>query len=251
MSTIAILEILSIIGSLCTIILGVLAIWLSLYFYREGNKVNKLTTDMLSRIESSSHAAETNSREIIKPTLDTVLNLVKGSATSNMDTMTPSIYNRISSIFDNFTNAGIPEPAFKQLREKVLQGVKNVVKEVPDIILEGVPEQLFSANESRPTIVCRKKIHLFSDIPPVWISFIGRINNLEKANKFLGVKWLREKKFVEEPEYIPLLQEALEKEYLIRYHVENPQNPNFKTMACRLDRDNPFVSQCLALSEKN
>src|SRR5258708_39098353 len=53
-----VLKLLSIVGAVATIVLGVLAIWLALYFYRRANEINNALIEMVARIEASSKSKE-------------------------------------------------------------------------------------------------------------------------------------------------------------------------------------------------
>src|SRR5258708_38671532 len=67
-----VLKLLSIVGAVATIVLGVLAIWLALYFYRRANEINNALIQMVSRIEASSRNTELTSTQFTGRLIDVV-----------------------------------------------------------------------------------------------------------------------------------------------------------------------------------
>ena len=67
-----ILKLLSIVGAVATIVLGVLAIWLALYFYRRANEINNALIQMVARIEASSKSTEVASTQFTGRLIDAV-----------------------------------------------------------------------------------------------------------------------------------------------------------------------------------
>jgi len=68
-----VLKIASIIGSLATIILGSIAIWLSLYLYRRSNEIYVALLGILSRVEASSKSTEVTSTQMTSRLIDGVI----------------------------------------------------------------------------------------------------------------------------------------------------------------------------------
>ncbi len=68
-----VLKVAGLIGSLSTIILGVIAIWLSLYFYRRSNEVYIALNTILSRVEASSKTTEVTSTQVTSRLIDGVI----------------------------------------------------------------------------------------------------------------------------------------------------------------------------------
>jgi len=75
--------------------------------------------------------------------------------------------------------------------------------------------------------------------------FLRRIRDLEKEHRFLSVKWLREKKYGNNPEAQEALQICLDKGYLKTYRQKNPRHPNRPVLSCKLNRENNDLKKIL------
>jgi len=85
---------------------------------------------------------------------------------------------------------------------------------------------------------------LFFDFSP----FIKQLDKLEDLLPFVGLKYLKDK-FIT-PSMCgsdtrkakeSFLNEAISRDIIEVYHVKNPNNPAYKTAACKLNRENPLV----------
>lgn len=210
------LKILSIVSSLATVILGVTAIWLSLYFYRRSNELYAHMTQMLSRIEASSEAAKVTSTELTRPLVDGVVASLQERTLTQVED--PTLL-RISARVDKALEK-VPRHARKRAVEEIVEELK----------------ELFTTlrAEAAPTA---------PDYD--WGPFIRRINQLEREHNFLSVKWLNEKKLADDPAMRESLQVAIKYGILEMFWVENPKNPAFKTRGCKLARQHPVVKKVL------
>jgi len=214
-----VLKVLSIIGAVATIALGILAIWLSLYFYRRSNEINNAIVQMLSRIEASSKTTEVTSSRFTGRLLDAV--------TGNLD------------------RAGL-ERIEEKLTLRILERIRPVLKSAPQHVskeaAKGVQEELAELFttlkvEAAPT-----------SLDYDWGPFIRKIDELESKRKFLAVKWLNEKVFAGDPTMQEALQVAAKNGILQLYKKDNPTNAAFPTTACQLAREHPTVKRILKAS---
>lgn len=96
--------------------------------------------------------------------------------------------------------------------------------------------------------------------PQVSLDFsglIGQLDKLETSLPFVGLKYFRDnfitpsmcgsdtRKAKES-----FLNEVISRDIIEVYHVKNPNNPTYKTAACKLNRKNPFVKIILEGKKK-
>ena len=75
------------------------------------------------------------------------------------------------------------------------------------------------------------------------------IRKNERDYAFLGVKFMRDRIFKNDAAARAALQFGIDVGMLELYKVENPENPDWKTTACRLDRGHSIVQALLADAE--
>jgi len=210
------LKILSIVSSVATVILGVTAIWLSLYFYKRSNELYAHMTQMLSRIEASSEATKVTSTELTRPLVDGVVASLQERTLTQVED--PTVL-RISARVDKALEK-VPGHARKQAAEEIVEELKELFTTLRAEAAPTAPEY-------------------------DWGPFIRRINQLEREHNFLSVKWLNEKKLADDLTMRESLQVAIKYGILEMYWVENPKNPPFRTRACKLARQHPVVKKVL------
>lgn len=238
-STINLLQIISLVGSLATIILGVVAIWLSLYFYRRSNEINNAIGNKLSTIEVSSKMTETTSVNILQPVLETVMSLIKNSTISGFDNLKTRYMGNIDIEIEKLSLAKTDDDkqkAMKSLRHAIDSFYGTLTNQIDKIDITPSPHSFPKQTEG--------VIYGFSRSE--WVNFIQKINKLESENDFLSVKWLRNKLFENDPDFQKMLQIAIDKRILLKDYLTNKKNPQFPTLACKLDRDNPLVIDTLS-----
>jgi hypothetical protein len=212
-----VLKVASIIGSLATIILGVVAIKLSLHYEKQSKVEHIANMHILSRIEASTKSTEAASSQVINPLIGMMGTFQKDALSKLEDTARLQTVQRISQKMDN---APQPLPAdFKQ----------SIIKEVT----ESLSKQFLALKvETAPTT-----------LEYDWGPFIRRIHQLASENKFLSVKWLDQTKFADAPVAREELQIAIKDGILERYTIENTRNPSYPTRACKLNRQHPAVKR--------
>lgn len=70
---------------------------------------------------------------------------------------------------------------------------------------------------------------------------VRRVDLLEKAKEFVGLKWLNETVLRDSPEEQALLTEARQDGLIAIYERDNPKTPEYKVKCCRLNRTHPLV----------
>jgi hypothetical protein len=213
-----VLKVAGLIGSLSTIILGVIAIWLSLYFYRRSNEVYIALNTILSRVEASSKTTEVTSTQVTSRLIDGVIGSLQR---------------------ENL--AKVEHPAMLRISEKVDRALQPLPKHSRESATKEIRQDLEDL-----FLVLRAEVGP-STIEYDWGPFVRRISQLEAENRFLSVKWLNEKKLADDPALREALQIAIKDGILELYSLENPKNPDFETTACKLNKQNPVVKKILGL----
>jgi len=238
-----VLQITSIVGTLSTIILGVIAIWLSLYLYKMSNQIHASVTTILSRVEASTKATEVASKDVLHPVIETILGVVRESMRSRIDTLSPQLVHRATARLQEALNAQTPEQK-ETIRQEFLAEFNDLIgtlrQEVEKVSAPPVVEEA----KAKPAAVPGSPSYN-------WTPFVRRVRDLEEQHQFLSVKWLREKKFASDPEAQEALQVAIDRSMLSTYYIDNPKNPNFPTLCCKLNREHPVVRKILdAITQK-
>ena len=216
-----VLKILTIIGTVTTILTGAVAIWLSLYFYRRSNEVNNAIISIVSRIEASSKTTEVTSNHFTGRLLDVVTGTLDHKHLEEIEErLTLRIFERINPVLQ------AAPPRLSQ------EATKGVHKELSDVFAK-------LKVEAAP-----------NSIDFNWGPFIRKMVEIEGKQKFLSIKWLNETRFAGDPSSREALQVALKIGILKSFKLDNPHNPHFKTTCCALDRQNAIVKQVLNLHGK-
>jgi hypothetical protein len=235
------LQIIGLVGSLATIILGVIAIWLSLYFYRRSNELSNAVSSKLTTIEVSSKVTETTSTSILQPVISTIMSIFRQSTISGFDYLRSEYMVKIASGVNNLATA-TTDAEKKKAKDSILKELNAMFGTFKD----KIDEISISPSTSALSGVIEPFDSYFG-VPKVkWVNFIQRIDKLEEEMSFLSVKWLRERVFKNESDFLEILQVAIHSGILEKYYVDNPKNPKFPTLACKLDRSNEFVKQIIS-----
>lgn len=208
------LQVVGLIGSLATIILGVIAIWLSLYFYRRSNEIFAAIFKALLDITASTKTTEATTTQVTSRVLDGLLSRVTRTE----------------------------EAATLKVSQALGQAMPSATK-----------EQLGSVQRELQKKLTEAFSNLKSSVAPTsstydWGPFIRRIADLERKNRFLSVKWLHQTIFADDPGNRTALQVAIdENKVLITYKLENPKKPGSQpTLCCKLNKADPAVASALA-----
>lgn len=226
------------------IILGGVTIGLSFYFYRMNTALYTSLTDIISRIEASSRATEVASKDIIKPIVETVQEIFQGIARGRIDSLRPTILQRSAAGLDEALRE-LPESEKRKAREAVYKEIDSFLGTIRQQLGIGplVSEKEMVASTAEA--IASKPVSIPGSVLYDWMPFIRRIRDFEVSHRFLSVKWLRETKFANEREMQETLQIAINMEMLLTYYVDNPKNPLFPTLACKLNWEHPVVREIL------
>ncbi len=242
-----VIQIASVVGTLSTIILGIVAIWLSLYFYRRSNELNNSVRNLLSEIKESSRVTETTSRDLLNPTVRTILDIVQNRTRTSIESEGYIFMQRSAAKLDQVLKAQTveeKEAARRAFIDEVNSLLGRLRHEVGKVGLALEPESGPVVNQPTPI---KPTLPLPGSPSYNWIPFIRKIRDME-ANpnrKFLSVRWLRETIFSRDPEAQEALQIAIDRLMLSTYYQDNTKNPKFPTLCCKLNQDHPVVNQIL------
>lgn len=238
------IQVVTLIGALSTIILGVVAIGLSLYFYQLSSRLHGSLTSIVSRIEASSKTTELASRDVLQPVIETILGVVRDSTQSRLDSVGYRFVQRSAAGLEKVVAAGSAEEK-EAARREFIEEINSLLgllrHEVGKFGLAVQPEIVPSAQE----FSLREPVPRPGSPSYNWTPFVRRIRDMEASYDFLSVKWLRERRFAEDPEAREALQAALDKSMLSTYFRDNPKNPQFPTRCCKLNREHPVVIEIL------
>jgi hypothetical protein len=233
------IQVTSLIGTLSTIILGVTAISLALYFFRESHRLHTSLSEILLRIRESSTATDVRTKEVLDPVLKAILGLVRDSTRSRVEDLSHLFMQRSAAKLDKVLKAETDEEKGAARREFIdeLNALLGTLKhEVGKVGL---------ALDSERTPIIEEEAEPPGSSSYNWTPFIRRIRDLQASHRFLAVKWLRETKFSDDPEAQEALQVAIDRSMLATYYRDNPKKPQFPTLCCKLDQDHPVVGQSL------
>ena len=206
----------SLAAGIISIVLGSLAIWLSLYLYHRSNELLVQVIRALSEIAASTKSTENTTSQVTTRVIDVLAAQVKSS------------YTRAE-------------------QDAKLRAVEKIERVLPGASME---QRKIVASE-----IARSVEEVFADIRSTvapaaadydWGPFIRRVDGIETTNRFLSVKWLRETQFAGQPSFQEALSIAIANGILGTYHRENPKAPDHPTLCCRLNRGLGAVRSALA-----
>ncbi|MFX0202362.1 MAG: hypothetical protein ACFFCW_40160 [Candidatus Hodarchaeota archaeon] len=228
-------EIIDLIGTLTTIILGVTAICLSLYLYRRSSELDASTKTLLSRVEASTSKTELASRDVLSPMIELL-----GSQ------FTQRSVAKLEEVL-----AGQAPQEKQAAREAFIEEINSLLgtlrNEIAKLRPSAAPEIAVAAEK-----LTGVGLRTMPGSPSYdWTEFIRRIRDMEATRDFLSVKWLRETRFSGDPEAQEALQIAIDRRILLTRRVDNPKNPEFPTLVCKLNREHEIVKEILKAMERD
>lgn len=239
------------IAAIAALILGIVAIWLSLYFYRRNNDLYNSLGSVISRIEASTKVTEATSKDMLHPIIQTLQEVFKSGARGHIESLRPTIMQR-SAVGIEEALKGLSEPEKSKAREAIYAQIDSFLGTLKEQIgVEFSPIRDLNSIKSVETTPTESG-PIPGSISYDWIPFVRRIRDLQAANRFLSVRMLREKVFGDEPDSQEALQIAIDRKMLSTYYVDNPKNPQFPTLACELNSEHPVVKEIIqAIGEKS
>lgn len=235
-------NLLSLIGLLVGIIGGVLgafSIIVTWKLYQAGNRINIEAMKILSQVQTSSHTAEITSTHYTDRLVGALVDHLNRDMQSSLAAGRAMVTEHVDAALDAELRK-IDKDIASRIREKVHHELSSTFRAIQ---VQSSSLSKFSDSESiKDHIAAQSKALVAPGVPRVvrWI-----VEN-ESKFRFFSVKFLREKVFKSDPASQEALQFAIDQGILITYELENPVNPSRPTTACKLDRDNPLVSEILA-----
>ena len=244
------IQITTLIGTTAAIILGVIAICLTLYFYRRANEFDISMRDVLSEIQRSSRVTEATSRDVLHPVVETILGVVRSSTRSSIDSAGQTFMQKSAARLDRLLKAETDEDK-KAARQSFIDEINSLLgtlrHEVGKVGVALEPQRVPAGRKP-----IREDISAMPGSPSYnWTPFVRRIRDMQLTHKFLSVKWLREKKFGQDPELQEALQIAIDRSLLLTSYRDNPANPAYPTLCCELNPDSPIVRDVLETIREN
>jgi hypothetical protein len=250
----------NIMGVASTIILGIVAISLSIFYYHAGININRSTYDYLSRIESQT----TTSAEIVKGILQRVIDIVeniineKTKVRRREQVVQDELQTRILSTGEQLVDSAGKklDEIIKATNDKDKEIAKKLFFEEIDKTLKSLRHEVGEAmvlHKSSPTEIISKdylvELNKDGSLLNYLPTFVRRIRYMESEHKFVAVSWLKNTKFKDDPLSQELLQLALDKSWLLTERVPNPKNPTHPVLACKLNREHPKIREILRVIE--
>lgn len=201
--------------SIFSTVLSVFALWLSIHFYRLSNELNNRMIGAISELTVSAKTTEVTTTQITSRALDV-----------------------LAGHFEHRVDAAEQ------------QGVLEVARTVGAALAEAPPQKRHRAQVEATRAVTDAFLQVKVSVAPAaaeydWGPFLRRMDELQRANRFLSVKWLHRRIFADEPGMQEALQVAIHREMLETYHLRNPRSPH-PTLCCALNRAHPSVVAALA-----
>jgi hypothetical protein len=256
------LQMLSIIGTLSTIILGGITIFIALYLHTLSSQINASLNKTLSDISKSTAKTEIVSTDILLPT---IMQLTQANMQSRIESYGTSFVNKagkkIDEILkaDNLLDKEKAKVAFFQEVDKVFRNLRHEVGKVELISDLRPPKESTADQFSR---AASGVVRMIQELTPSkvtgsspspkessrnqnLVSFIRKMRKLESVHQFVAVKWLKETKFSDDIVAQETLQEAIDNEWLLTWREPNKKNPPYPFLACRLNQEHPTVKEIL------
>jgi hypothetical protein len=218
----SIVDIVGLIASLASLILAVVAIWISMHFYRQSEQV-------LIQILTSSKTSEVHSKDVSKELINIIREQIK-----------PGVMKIAREEFESIAN----DPSFVK---EVDKGKKDEWINQKKASLLYQLQQVFESIHETPI----KTKNIIQDQPQDYGNhvelavFIKKIKTMESSHRFLAVKFLKDTKFAGNNFAVKMLQYCIDKNILLTYRHPNPKKPDFPVLAVKLNPVHPKVVQAL------
>ena len=201
--------------ALVSIVLGVFAMWQAFAFHRSASQVSSATLALLAELKVTVRATEATTSQVTSRALDVL--------------------------------AGTFE---RRMEEVEHESRVRVAETVARVLAEASPRERAAAEEAAARAVSDAFVKLKTSIAPTaeeydWGPFIRRMDELQRKNAYLSVKWLHQQVFVDEPGMREALQIAIDRGLLRTYERPNPRRPRYPTLCCELNRGHPSVGVAL------
>jgi hypothetical protein len=229
------LTIASLVASCAGAVLAIVAIGVSLGFFMAGHRLSLSTLEALNEVKTSTHVTEVTSTQYTSTMIDELFKMLRGRVVDKVTSEESLVDHRIEDILSKYTTTlslDVRKTLQKEIRRELTGAFQSIKYRAATTPLETPP---LGKVPSMPTT------SLPLGVPRVvlWME-----ENKEKY-KFYGVKFLRDRVFRSDPAAQEGLQFCIDIGIFSLYKVENPNNPERKTLACRLNREHPSTEALL------
>lgn len=225
-----------------SIILSVVALYFSFYFFNKSKEAQESTDKILATIKESVNLAELATKDLI-PHLTQEIELAR-ETTYRYNLNFVRIFNKHLSHTAMTKLEGIlnEQEIAPHAQLNIKSDFLNELNPVLDMLGEfsGIKEKALYKEEEKALPLYLK-----------WHQFIQTIEHLQSKFEFLSVRFLREKVFKENPLYQELLQEALDSGILATSRIPNPKQPGKPTLTCKLNFENNLLKLVKKYSESS
>jgi len=221
-----------------TIVIGGAAILITLKLHQMNTGLYQSLSSLSGDMNSTLASIKVATVDVLSPTMKEVLSMLRDKTQVRVNSIGEKYIQRIAESAERLQQT-TDDKEKEALVQKIYADLSSFVGTVKhDIAVELSPDDLV-----------KDRMSLDASIPGAiaydWIPFVRRIRALEKGNKFLSVKWLRETKFADDTKAQEELQTAIDRNMLEIYFIENPRNPKYPVSCCRLNKEHPTVRQIL------
>ena len=234
MDAVGAFSLISLVAGAVGAVLAIVAIGVTIALFLASHRTSLQMLKFLSEIQTSTHATERTTSEQMSAMLERLLGLVSERTQSSVAEEKAHIVGRVDSILSE-------ELADDEALKKRIQG------KMEDAISSGLRSLAYDVASLPAGAVADRTPH--DTYPPALVRVMEWIRKNERDYAFLGVKFMRDRIFKNDAAARAALQFGIDVGMLELYKVENPENPDWKTTACRLDRGHSIVQALLADAE--
>jgi hypothetical protein len=230
-------EILSIILGAIGGALGAFSILITWKLYQAGTETHLRVLGLLSEIHQSSHTAEVTSTHYTERLVGALIELLQRDMTSSLVVAQRDVTQRIdAAITQNLKD--IDQTIAETVRSKVHRDIKDTFE---TLTRETAAAAQLAESPVGLTISDSKGEPLHPGVTRV-IRWVAR---KEDKFPFLGVRFVIQRIFVDDPVAQQSVQSCIDDGLLELYEVSNPQKAEYPTTALRLNRNHTLVKQIL------
>jgi len=229
------LTIISLVASILGAILAIVAIVVTLILFFASHKTSLSILDFLADIKSSATKTESSQTSTIERLIEVI------AQRSTYDTLEEAedVSLGVAQVLEH--DPGIDDTAKVRLRNNIERVLKSSFKSLT-YKLRSIPQEVSDTAISGPS-----RDIAYTSQQPAGMSRVFRwILRNEGKYDFIGVHFLRATIFRVDPAAQEALQDAIDRNLLTLYKVDNPEKPEWKTTACKLNRDHPEVKRILS-----
>ena len=217
------LDIFQLVAAILSIVLSIVALVFSVWFFRESNVMQLKTIETLETVKQLASSNEKQSSAVTSKVVDSFL-----------------------EDFRSRSNGGISKTAEEKLG--FLTSIESQFKDLPaeerSVILREI-SGYFDKSMQRVMVSASPTLPGYD-----WGPFIRDVFKLEGKNDFLSVKWLHQTVYSGLPTFQEALQEAMRNGVLDIYELPNTKNPSHPTKCCKVNHANVVVQHVLSSTKR-